>query len=707
MTSTHVDTIDRLLERGNLDAPALIERGRTVGYSELAAMVGGVAARLIGEGLTPGDRVALYAPKTVALVAALFAVWRAGGVAVPINPVLRGGQVAHILADSGARLLLSQPGRAAALEEADALGAARLLDIETLADRPGTPPPNPRAPGDLAALLYTSGSTGRPKGVMLSHANLWLAADSVRLYMELAADDRALAVLPFSFDAGLSVLTSAWMAGGAAVLLDYLMPRDVPLAVERHAVTTLSAVPPLLVQLADADWSRAASLRRITVTGGRMPVRATRALRSALPHARLFLMYGLTEAFRSLYLDPDLVDAHPDSVGAAIPYAEVTIVRPDGTPTADGEPGELVHAGPLVAMGYWNDSAATNERFRTLANGDRAVWSGDTLVRDADGLHRFVSRADDMIKTSGFRVSPTDIEEAAHATGAITECAAFGVPDDRLGEAIVLIAVAVRDDPDPPARLHEGVRADASGLYAPVERALACATAAFAQWQDRPRGVARRSRPVTGEHPARVPPGFGTLGGELAVAGRPASAWVAEAGTPLFLYDRAIIAARIADLRAALPGAVALHYAIKANPLPELVAWMGGQVDGLDVASGGELAVALAAGIAADRISFAGPGQARRGTRGGDRGGRDAQHRKRGRTRARHRDRGRNGPAAARGAAHQSRFRSQGIGDAHGRRREAVRDRCRPSPRRARRYGRARDRLPGLSNLRGIAEPRR
>lgn len=450
-----VQTIDRLLVGGERHAPALIERGRTVGYGELAAMVDAAAARLIAEGQAPGDRVAVYAPKSVTMVAALFAVWRAGGVAVPINPVLRAGQVAHILADSGARLLLTHPGRAAMLAKADALGPARALDLDTLSVVLGAPPPNPRAPGELAALLYTSGSTGRPKGVMLSHANLWLAADSVRMFMGIAADDRALAVLPLSFDAGLSVLTSAWMAGGAVTLLDYLVPRDVLLAVNQHRITTLSAVPPLLVQLAEADWREAASLRRITVTGGRMPVRVTRVLRAALPHTRLFLMYGLTEAFRSLYLDPALVDAHPDSVGGPIPYAQVSLVRADGTVSADGVPGELVHAGPLVAMGYWNDPDATAARFRPGPDGERTVWSGDTLVRDPQGLHRFVARADEMIKTSGFRVSPTDIEEAAHATGAVAECAAFGMSDERLGEAIVLMAVAVGDEPE--ARLMLGL----------------------------------------------------------------------------------------------------------------------------------------------------------------------------------------------------------------------------------------------------------
>jgi len=457
-------TIDTLLARGAPGALALAERDRMIDYMGLDTLADTITARLAGEGLAPGGRVALYGPKSIALVAALFGVWRAGGVAVPVNPVLRAGQVAHILADSGAALLLTQPARAGSLAEAGALGSARVLDLDALAEGAASPSPPPvrRTPDDLAALLYTSGSTGRPKGVMLSHANLWFAADSVATYLGLAADDVALAVLPLSFDAGLSVVTSALMAGGSAALVEYLAPRDVVKAAERHRATTLSGVPPLFVQLAEADWPEAARtpLRRITVTGGRMPVALTRRLRALFPAARIYLMYGLTEAFRSLYLDPALVDAHPDSVGGPIPHARVALLRADGTRAPDDEPGELVHGGPLVAQGYWNDPDSTVRRFRPAPDGlgpGMAVWSGDTLRRDTSGLHHFVGRADEMIKTGGLRVSPTDIEEAAYATGAVSEAAAFGTADARLGQTILLVAVAAGEDAA--ARLTDGLAA--------------------------------------------------------------------------------------------------------------------------------------------------------------------------------------------------------------------------------------------------------
>ncbi len=268
---------------------------------------------------------------------------------------------------------------------------------------------------------------------MLSHANLWLGAIAVAHYLGLTPQDRTLAVLPLSFDAGLNQLLSSWAAGASAVPLDYLVAGDVVKAVGRHDVTTLAGVPPLWIQLAEAHWpaETAAKLRILSATGGRMPAPLVRRLRAAFPQASLHLMYGLTEAFRSTSLDPALVDAHPESIGRAIPFAEILVARPDGSLAGADEPGELVHAGPLVAQGYWRDPERTALRFRPAPAGSSlggiAVWSGDNVVRGGDGLLRFVGRDDEMIKVSGNRISPTEIEEAAIASGAVGEAVALGV----------------------------------------------------------------------------------------------------------------------------------------------------------------------------------------------------------------------------------------------------------------------------------------
>jgi acyl-CoA ligase (AMP-forming) (exosortase A-associated) len=440
--------LDHLTRCGGADAPALLLGDKMLTFADLDAGVGRLAAWLRERAGGPGERVASWSAKTRLACLMPLAVARAGLIHVPINPLLKGPQVAHILADSGAKLLITNGARA------DMLGDGRPADCalhdlaegEAAIDSDGAGlPPSTAAPGDLAAILYTSGSTGRPKGVMLSHANLWLGAESVASYLNIAADDRVLAVLPLSFDYGQNQLLSTWYAGAAVAPLDYLTPRDVMKAVARHRVTTLAGVPPLWVQVVESDWpaDSAAHLRRLTNSGGALTPPLIDAMRATFPNADIYPMYGLTEAFRSTWLDPALVAEHPTSMGRAIPHAEILVCRPDGSLCADDEVGELVHCGPLVAQGYWGDAARTAERFKPAppasVTGGIAVWSGDTVRRDADGLLYFVGRDDAMIKTAGNRVSPTEVEDAAVASGLIYEAVAFGVPDARNGAAIILI----------------------------------------------------------------------------------------------------------------------------------------------------------------------------------------------------------------------------------------------------------------------------
>jgi acyl-CoA ligase (AMP-forming) (exosortase A-associated) len=437
--------LDHLALRGAPEAEALVVGEERLSYRRLDEAVGRTAAALLARGLKVGDRVATWMGKTGLACIMPLAAARAGLVHVPVNPVLKHAQAAHILADSGAKLLIANRARLESLEAAD-LAEARAVASEDWQEARDALPPSDRGRDELAALFYTSGSTGRPKGVMLTHANLWLGAVSVAHYLGLRTDERALCVLPLAFDYGQNQLLSTWAAGGCAIGFDYLLPRDVVRAVGRHGVTALAGVPPLWLQLAEQEWGEfGTSLRTLTNSGGHMPEPLVRRLRALFPQAKLHLMYGLTEAFRSSSLDPALVDAHPDSVGTAIPFAELLVVRPDGVEAAPGEEGELVHAGPLVAQGYWNDPLRTAERFKPAPAfsraGGTAVWSGDTVVKGKDGLLRFRGRDDAMIKVSGNRISPTEIEEAALASGAVSDAAAFGVPDNRLGQAIVLVAV--------------------------------------------------------------------------------------------------------------------------------------------------------------------------------------------------------------------------------------------------------------------------
>ncbi len=452
------------------EAAALSHADETLSYSALAGTVSSVAAGLIQLGLDRAERVGVYLEKRTETVAAFFGTSAAGGVFVPVNPILKAEQVGYILQDCNVRVLITSAERFAGLRET--IGTCHDLRHVVLTGAPDELPAlsgatvhrwsdllaSPATQGhrvidtDMAAILYTSGSTGRPKGVVLSHRNMVAGAKSVAQYLENGPDDTLLAALPLSFDAGFSQLTTAFHAGARVVLLNYLMPRDVIRALEKESVTGLTAVPPLWIQLSQLRWPESITkhLRYIANTGGRMPLDTLNKLRTSLPDTRPYLMYGLTEAFRATYLPPEEIERRPDSIGKAIPNAEILVLREDGTECAANEPGELVQRGALVGMGYWNDPEKTAERYKPLPAGaggreaglvvpELAVFSGDNVRRDEEGFLYFIGRRDEMMKTSGYRVSPTEVEEILYATQMVGECAAFGVAHETLGQAIVVV----------------------------------------------------------------------------------------------------------------------------------------------------------------------------------------------------------------------------------------------------------------------------
>lgn len=441
--------LDHLAERGADSDPALVLRSETLSFKDLRSRIARLAQWLSDRIPDKGARIATWAAKGELSCLMPLAAARAGLVHVPVNPLLKHAQVAHILSDSGARMLIGTKSRLATLAQGDLPSGCELLEesdaLSAAFARKDGMPASTADPSELCAILYTSGSTGRPKGVMLSHANLWLGAVSVADYLGMKSDDVTLAVLPLSFDYGQNQLLSAWYAGGSAVPLDYLLPRDVVKACAKHQVTTLAAVPPLWVQLTEIDWPLEAvtPMRRMTNSGGALTTDLVHQLRTTFPLARLFPMYGLTEAFRSTYLDPSLVDSHPTSMGKAIPFAEILVIDDDGNPADPGEEGELVHCGPLVAQGYWQDPERTAQRFKPAPShsefGGLAVWSGDRVKRDESGLLYFVGRRDAMIKSAGNRVSPQEVEEVALASGLVAEAVALGIADDRLGQAVHLV----------------------------------------------------------------------------------------------------------------------------------------------------------------------------------------------------------------------------------------------------------------------------
>lgn len=463
------DLLFRSVQDNNA-AVALTYGESSLTYGELGDATRRFSNGIRGCGLVRGERVAIYLEKRFETVIASFGTPTAGGVFVPLNPLLKAEQVAYILRDCNVRILITSAQRLALLRDilpechdlrhvvvVDSLSAPdpiHGIELSTWDNLLNAPPVGGHRviDTDVVSILYTSGSTGKPKGVVLSHRNMVAGAKSVSSYLKNHAGDTLLAALPLSFDAGFSQLTTAFHVSARVVLLNYLLPRDVLKALEREKVTGLTAVPPLYIQLTQLEWPTSITehLRYFANTGGRMPHETLDALRHRLPKTKPFLMYGLTEAFRSTYLPPEEADRRPDSIGKAIPNAEILVLREDGSPCAPNEPGELVHRGALVGMGYWNDPEKTAERYKPLpANApgretglvlpEIAVFSGDTVRMDEEGFLYFIGRRDEMMKTSGYRVSPTEVEEILYATKMVGECVAFGVDDDRLGQAIQVI----------------------------------------------------------------------------------------------------------------------------------------------------------------------------------------------------------------------------------------------------------------------------
>lgn len=431
------------------DAPAIIERDRVTSHRALMERAAAIAAVLRQEGLTLDQRVGILLDRGADAAATFFGVAAAGGIAVNINETLRPRQVEYVLDHASASVLITSQEVLARQPRAIAT-AARVLLVDQVSGN-GDAVPVPRIGNDVAHIIYTSGSTGLPKGVTISHANIWAGMESVATYTRISGNDRIASLLPFSFDYGLNQLLTTVGRGAALVVERSPLPPAIVETLRTAEVTVLPCVPPLWLQLLATESFRQrpiASLRAMTNTGGRVPLDAVRALRSAQPQAELFLMYGLTEAFRSTYLPPDQVDRRPDSIGKAIPGAEILVVKEDGTRCGPNEPGELVHRGPTVSLGYWKDPEITNRIFRPhplrpdgAQDLERVVYSGDLVRTDEEGFLYYLGRRDTLIKTMGFRVSPDEVASVLYASGAVVESVVLSEPDEQRGERIVAYVV--------------------------------------------------------------------------------------------------------------------------------------------------------------------------------------------------------------------------------------------------------------------------
>ena len=447
------------------DKPVVVTADERVTYGELATRALRLARGLQDRGVRRGDRVALYLDNGVPTVEALYAASLAGAAFMVINPQTKADKLAYVLADSGARALVTDGRLARPLRDVvpeapelttivqhgtlreDVPNSVAYEEVLGAADQP------PRDPGvippDLAALVYTSGSTGNPKGVMLSHRNVTFTQGSLVEYLRLSEDDRILNVLPLAFDYGLYQVLMGVHAGATIVLeASFGFPQHVVRRIREEQVTVFPGVPTVfatLLALHRKEPLSMPSVRRITNTAAHLPDDYVPALLQMAPDALIFKMYGLTECKRVAYLEPELVLDKPSSVGRAIPGTEAFVLDDEGRPVDAGQSGTLHVRGPHVMMGYWN---LPEETARMLVPGpypgERMLNTHDLFRTDADGFLYFVGRSDDIIKSRGEKVSPVEVENTLAAIPGVREAAVIGVEDDILGQAIR--AFVVLDD---------------------------------------------------------------------------------------------------------------------------------------------------------------------------------------------------------------------------------------------------------------------
>lgn len=448
---------------------ALVVGDRRLTYAELEQQCNRLARILVAEGVDRWDRVVIYMENSVEAVVSIFATLKAGAVFVMVNPTTKAEKLSYILNNCGAAALITHAEKFNAAQEClgapslkavflDGLvpartcpGGKRLLSLGEILNQSGTlssPSPKRCIDMDLAALIYTSGSTGRPKGVMVTHLNMVSVSNSIITYLENTPDDIILNVLSLSFGYGLYQVLMAFKFGGTVILeRSFTYPADTLDRIVREKVTGVPIIPTISAMLLQMDLTKwdFSSLRYITNAGAALPTDHISKLRKLLPHVKIYSMYGLTECKRVSYLPPDQIDIRPTSVGRGMPNEEVYIVNEEGNQVGPGMVGELVIRGSNVMKGYWGMPEETDKVLRPgLFPWEKVLYSGDLFRADEEGYLYFVGRKDDIIKTRGEKVSPTEVEEVLYSLRGVAEAAVIGVPDEILGSVIKAVIVPQR-----------------------------------------------------------------------------------------------------------------------------------------------------------------------------------------------------------------------------------------------------------------------
>ena len=466
------DLLHNSLER-DPGKPAVVDGDAEYSYEDLERESSALGAALVDAGVDKGDRVGVLVDKSWEAIVSMLAASRIGAAYVNVNPLFKAPQIEYLAQDCDVRVMIGDTSKLDELqpktvgtafyrgERPQGAGAKSYIDVAEALKGDVLKEDRSVSEIDLGTILYTSGSTGMPKGVATSQRNVVVGAQIVSTYLENTPEDRILSALPLNFDAGMSQFTTSLRAGATLYLLRSRLPGDLLKGLRRHEITGVTGVPPLWSLLIRGARSLRENplthLRYLANTGGRIPQANLDELRNLLEPAgtKIYLMYGLTEAFRSTYLAPEEIHrSSPEQgncIGKAIPNSEIMVITKEGKEAAPGEPGELVHRGPTVAMGYWGNEEATRKAYRPnplappeLLDVERVVYSGDTVTRDEEGYLYFLGREDAMIKNQGYRLSPEEVENLLIASGLVNEACAFGVENPAVGQDVVAV-ISLRD----------------------------------------------------------------------------------------------------------------------------------------------------------------------------------------------------------------------------------------------------------------------
>lgn len=433
-----------------------IYNGKEFSYTNLKDSAENLARHLVGAGIEKGDRVAIFMNNSWQCIVSIYGITMAGGVFLVVNPQTKASKLNYILNDSGAKTVVSEMllvnelklalEGLKDLQEVIISGGNRqfseYIDFEeVILDNSKSATLPKIIPNDLAALIYTSGSTGFPKGVMMTHQSMVFTSWSLIEYLRLTENERIMLVLPLAFDYGLYQLIMSITIGGTLIIEhSFNFPPTIFRQIDQLNPTIFPGVPSIYAIMIATHKKTGITfdcIQKITNTAAALPAEFISDLKKIFPNALIFKMYGLTECKRVCYLEPELIDKIPTSVGKAIPGTEVFLLSDNGKPVPPGESGILHVRGPHVMAGYWNNEELSKEMLKPGAiPGERILCAHDLFKMDEDGFLYFQGRNDDIIKTRGEKVSPIEVENIIYKIDGIKEVAVIGIPDVILGESI-------------------------------------------------------------------------------------------------------------------------------------------------------------------------------------------------------------------------------------------------------------------------------